>query len=133
MIEAFAAADAVFKRADISDWLKKEEDEMYNELTDKQLAIFLNGLINIKRGKKDGFEFPPEEKLNNNLVIKKLKIALSLSSEDLLKIFFLADKIISEHALSAFFCNPNHRKYKTLNDQYLRNFLDGLQQRLRGQ
>ncbi len=129
MIELFALADHLVTRAEISDWLKKEEDPAYKELSDIEMAIFLNGFINHKRGKKEGSQPDPEKKLNNNIVFRKLKIALNLKDEDILDILKLADLRISKHELSAFFRNPNQTQYRLCKDQILRNFLYGMQKK----
>jgi uncharacterized protein YehS (DUF1456 family) len=127
MIEIFAIAGHQVTRSQISGWLKKEEDPTFCDLDDHQLAIFLNGLINEKRGKKEGEQPIPEKRLNNNIIFRKLKIALNLKDDDILEILELADIRISRHELSAFFRNPNQRQYRPCNDQILRNFLLGLQ------
>ena len=54
MIELFGSGGLTVTRAQISDWLKKEEDPAYQSLSDFQLATFLNGLINEKGAKKRG-------------------------------------------------------------------------------
>ena len=61
------------------------------------------------------------------MTLRKLKIALNLKSDDILELFALANKKISKHELSAFFRKPNHNSYRPCLDQYLRNFLNGLQ------
>ncbi len=127
VIEIFALAECKVSREQISEWLKKDDDPAYKACSDKQFAIFLNGLINFKRGKKDGPQVKPEEKLNNNIIFRKLKIALNLKEEDTLKLLASADLIISKHELSAFFRRPDHKHYRVCKDQILRNFLKGLQ------
>ncbi len=131
MIAIFAASDEVVTREQISIWLKKEEDEDYLNLTDMQMAIFLNGLINVKRGKKDGPQHPPEKRLTNNIIFMKLKIALNLKAEDVLAIMNLAEFHLSKHELSAFFRKADHKHYRECKDQILRNFLKGLQLKYR--
>jgi uncharacterized protein YehS (DUF1456 family) len=93
------------------------------------MAIFLNGFINEKRGKKEGVQPEPEKRLNNNIILRKLKIALNLKDEDILEILMLADLRISKHELSAFFRNPNQEQYRLCKDQVLRNFLFGMQKK----
>ena len=127
MIELFAFADYEVTRAQVSDWLKKDTDPAFRKLNDKQLAIFLNGLINDKRGKKDGSQPEPEQRLNNNIIFRKLKIALNLKAEDILDIYGLVEMRISKHEISAIFRNPNQNQYRACEDQFLRNFLKGLQ------
>ena len=61
VISIFALADLKVTREEISDWLKKDDDPAIKTLTDRQLATFLNGLINHKRGKKQGDQPAPEK------------------------------------------------------------------------
>lgn len=131
MIDIFKLEDYDVSREMICDWLKKEEDENYKGIKDKELAIFLNGFITFNRGEKKGPKPAPEVSLTNNMILRKLKIALNLQSEDIIKLLASKGKKISKHELSAFFRNPNHEKYKYLNDQYLRNFLNALQTKFR--
>ena len=127
MIALFGLADYQVTRGQISDWLKKEDDPAYQKCSDTQLTIFLTGLINDKRGKKEGPQPEPEKRVTNNIIFMKLKIALNLKAEDVLEIMKLADLRISKHELSAFFRRPEHKHYRDCNDQILRNFLKGMQ------
>lgn len=132
MIEVFAQADSTVTRAEVSDWLKTDDKPEFKELSDQQLAIFLNGLINKKRGKKEGAQPEPEAFLNNNMIFRKLKIALDFKDEDILAVMALANFPISKHELSAFFRKQDHKNYRSCQAQVLRNFLKGLQLQLRG-
>ena len=127
MIAIFGLADHQVTREQISDWLKKDDDPAYQECSDSQLAIFLNGLINDKRGKKEGPQPEPEKHLTNNIIFMKLKIALNLKAEDVLEIMNLTDLRMSKHELSAFFRKAGHKNYRHCQDQILRNFLKGMQ------
>jgi len=129
MISIFASADTVVTREEVSNWLKKEEDPAHVNCPDITLAIFLNGLINVKRGKKEGPQPQPEKRINNNIILTKLKIALNLKAEDILEIIKEAEFNFSKSELSAFFRKPNHKHYKVCKDQFLRNFLKGLDQK----
>lgn len=127
MIELFDLAGKTVTRAEVSDWLKKEDDEEFKNLNDQQLASFLNGLIAMNRGKKEGEEPIAEKKLNNNIIFRKLKIALNYRDEDILNVYELMNFQISKHELSAFFRKSEHHHYRLCKDQFLRNFLQGLQ------
>jgi uncharacterized protein YehS (DUF1456 family) len=127
MIAIFALADLEVTRAQISDWLKKDDDPAQLNLNDIHLATFLNGFINDKRGKKEGLQPKPEKNLTNNIIFRKLKIALNLKDDDILEILKLANLRISKHELSAFFRNPEQEQYRLCKDQILRNFLQGMQ------
>lgn len=127
MIAIFASAGHEITRDQLSNWLKKEDDESYVEMAEVELAAFLNGFINEKRGKKEGEQPVAETHLTHNIVFMKLKIALNLKAEDVLEILALADFRLSKHELSAFFRKPGHKHYRECKDQILRNFLNGLQ------
>jgi len=133
MIAVFAEAGQEVTRAQLSDWLKKDDDPAYEVCGDALFATFLNGLIIERRGKKDGPLPEPEQRLNNNIIFRKLKIAFNLQAEDILSILSLVDVTVSKHELSAFFRRPDHKHYRECKDQILRNFLKGLQVKYRGE
>jgi len=81
--------------------------------------------------KKEGKQPSPEQRINNNIIFRKLKIALNLKAEDVLEILNLSDMDISKHELSAFFRKPGHKHYRNCMDQILRNFLNGIQLKYR--
>jgi uncharacterized protein YehS (DUF1456 family) len=127
MIAVFGLADLVVTRSQVSDWLKKEDDPAFQECSDTQLAVFLNGLIIDRRGRKEGPQPEPEEVLTNNIIFRKLRIALDLKAEDIIDIMNLTEVGISKPELSAFFRKPSNRHYRACKDQVLRNFLKGIQ------
>ncbi len=131
MIAIFGLADQEVNREQISNFLKKDDDPEFQECNDNQLAIFLNGLIIDRRGKKEGLQPEPEQKLNNNIIFRKLKIALDMKTEDVLEVLELSDISISKHELSAFFRKPGHKHYRECKEQILRNFLQGIQLKFR--
>ena len=131
MISLFNLGGEEVTREEISDWLKKEDDPAFKSLHDIKLAVFLNGLINDRRGKKDGEQPKPEKELNNNIIFRKLKIALNLKEEDILAIFSLVGMNISKHEISAFFRSPEQHQYRLCKDQILRNFIQGVQLKYR--
>ena len=131
MIAIFALADHQVTRGQISNLLKKDDDPAFQKCSDTQLAIFLNGLINDRRGKKEGPQPKPEQCLTNNIIFRKLKLALDLKAEDILEIMDLTNVRISKHELSAFFRKPDHKHYRECKDQILRNFVNGVQLKYR--
>ena len=131
MITVFGLADSEVTCEQISSWLKKEDDPAYQPCSDNQLAIFLNGLINHKRGKKEGTQPEPEQRLSNNIIFMKLKIALNLKADDVLEILSLVDANISKHELSAFFRKNDNKHYRKCKDQILCDFLKGVQLKYR--
>ena len=127
MIEVFKLVDHDVDRSEVCDWLRKEDDELFEEITDRELSIFLNGLVIEKRGKREGPPPEIENRLSNNVILRKLKITLNLKTDDILDLFAFIDKKIGKHELSAFFRHPDNKSYEPCMDQYLRNFLNALQ------
>ena len=132
MITIFGKADCVVTRKEVSAWLKSEKDPDQELCSDRQLATFLNGLIIKLRGKKEGPQPQPEKFLTNNIILRKLKIALNLQADDMLELLKLSGLVISKHELSAFFRRPGNTHFQPCKDQALRNFLNGLRLKYRG-
>ena len=64
--------------------------------------------------------------LTNNDILKKLRVALKLRDDDIVEILNLVDYKVTKSELGAFFRSVEHPNYKPLQDQILRNFLNGL-------
>lgn len=64
--------------------------------------------------------------MDNNDILKKLRVALALRNDDFIEILKLVDFDITKGALGDFFRTPDHPKYMEAGDQVLRNFLNGL-------
>lgn len=131
IVNIFALAEVEVTQEQVTAWLKKDEDDAFVTMKNRELASFLNGFISFKRGKREGPQPAPEAQLNNNMVFQKLRIALNLKADDILEIFELVGLPLSSHELSAFFRKPSHKNYRECKDQMLRNFLLGVQRQLR--
>lgn len=64
--------------------------------------------------------------LTNNDILKKLRVALKLRDDDIVDILKLVDFRISKGEIGNFCRKEDHPKYVDLQDQILRNFLNGL-------
>ncbi|MBI4978469.1 MAG: DUF1456 family protein [Spirochaetes bacterium] len=114
--------------------MKKEEDPGFEACSDYKLALFLDGLIIDRRGRREGAPAPQTDaniRLSNNIILKKLRIAFEFKDEDMLAVFELGDKKVSKPELSAFFRKAGHHNYKDCGDQYLRAFLRGIIRKFR--
>jgi len=118
---------------------EKPVDEDINQCDHQTLESFLNGFIIFKRGKQ---ESKPEEsdkqafmikdsRTVNNVFLKKVKIALSLTSEDMLDIFKTSGINLSNSELSALLRREGQRNYRVCGDRYVKCFLKGLAARYR--
>lgn len=135
ILEIFALANYKLTLSEIKSYLLKEDDKGFVELPDYLLVIFLDGLIIARRGARDGeapltqaerVEQSKRAKLNNNMILNKIKIALNLNSDDLISMLELADFRLSKSEMSAFFRKPDHRNYRECGNQLLRNLLTGV-------
>ena len=97
------------------------------------MAHFLDGLIIHRRGRDESAPPRPVEKtITNNTVLKKLRVAFELKEEDCLALMAATGFQVSKPELSALFRNPAHHNFRPCGDQFLRNFLKGLTERVRG-
>jgi uncharacterized protein YehS (DUF1456 family) len=146
MVEIFKLGGVEVTKAEVLKLLTKTNDSDDHELdndgdtaeneecSNMMLESFLNGFIIFKRGKqepKPGQPNSPVPTLNdhesvNNILLKKLKIALALTSEDMIDILEEAGVNITKGELSAFLRKKGHKNYKQCLDRYARNFLKGL-------
>lgn len=124
--------DSFDEEADYED--NQVENDGNIKIHDVKLEAFLNGLIIFKRGRQDPKPGQPENtvaavKSNesiNNIMLKRLKIALTLTSEDMLEIFEGVGIFITKGEVSALLRKEGHKNYKECGDMFTRNFLKGL-------
>jgi uncharacterized protein YehS (DUF1456 family) len=123
---------------DLSAFLKKEDEEGFVECDTQTMLSFLAGLIILKRGQKESQESPTEKvkrpaenRITNNLILKRLRVAFELRDEDIIAMLEKVDFKINKTELSAFFRKIDHKNYRSCGDQFLRNFLKGLTKKIR--
>lgn len=92
---------------------------------DQQAIQFLNGLITEIRG-PGGSPPPKETELNNNLIFRKLRIALGLEADDILMMLADVNVTLSKHELSALFRKPGNKHYRACSDELLTAFLQAV-------
>lgn len=139
LIEAFELGGLTITKDELHDMLTKvkpasrEEENVYvKPINNQELDAFLNGFIILKRGPqkdKPAEEEKPQNKeikYINNVLLKKLKIALFLTSDDMLAILAEAGVFPSKGELGAILRKEGHRNFKPCGDKYARNFLKGL-------
>jgi uncharacterized protein YehS (DUF1456 family) len=70
--------------------------------------------------------------MSNNDIMKKLRVALKFTDDDIIKVLDLANFRITKTELGAIFRKEDHPNFKPCGDQILRNFLNGLVIHMRG-
>ncbi|HIC78358.1 MAG TPA: DUF1456 family protein, partial [Sulfurovum sp.] len=84
IIKAYTLVEYEMSQERLTDILKKRQDKGYAEATYEELGLFLDGLILLKRGKASTTKDEDEVfELTNNLILKKLRVALELKEAEL--------------------------------------------------
>lgn len=126
--------DAPIAPEELRAWLCRDDDPDFEPCPGEVLDALLDGLILHRRGPRDpnAPSPPPPSRIDNNLILRKLRIALSLKDGDMLEILAKGGMRLSASELGALFRARNHPHYRAAGDQLLRNFLRGLTIQLRG-
>ena len=135
VVDITQLADPAFAldKADVQAFLRRDDDPGYADCSDAVLARFLDGLVVYCRGRDERLPVrPPEVRVTNNVVLKKLRVAFELKDVDMHAVFESAGWPVSKPELTALFRQPGHPNYRPCGDQLLRNFLKGLTLRVRG-
>jgi len=107
--------------------LQDEHSKKFQEATYEDLGLFLDGLITKKRGRMES-SAQEEQALSNNLILKKLRVALNLKTHEMVMVFALNDIDISPSQINALFRKEDHKNFKLCSDKLLFDFLDGLEE-----
>lgn len=134
LVEIIQLADADFpiEKADMHALLKKEDEDGFVTCSDRVLAHFLDGLVVYYRGRDESLPpRPVEDRISNNVILKKLRVAFQLKDVDMHEIFESAGFPLSKPEMTALFRQAGHKHFRPCGDQILRNFLKGLTLRFR--
>ena len=107
--------------------LKKRVDKGFELCSYEELGIFLDGLVTLRRDPSP--KKPADDEavaLTNNLILKKLRIALELKEHKTEIIFGLGDVTLSKQELKSLFRKEGHKNFKACSDELLMAFLEGL-------
>jgi len=129
MLDLFTMGGIALTMDTLRDYFRKDDEPGYQICPHKNLAALLDGLILQKRGPSPTVAPAPDQAaaaLDNNMILKKIRIALELKEEDLMAIMTLAGISVSKNELSALFRKKGQKNYMECLDQFLRNFLAGL-------
>ena len=135
MVRIFRHSGREVGQSTIGALLKTEEQDGFIPCSDPIMGFFLDGLIVHNRGPREGAPASgekPAAALTNNVILKKLRIALDLKEEDLVGCLKLAGITVSKHELTALFRKQGHKHYKECSDRFLGSFLKGLALRYTG-
>jgi len=127
MLQAYKLEEYEMTEEHLDALLKKRQDKTFELCSYEELGVFLDGLVVLKRGpspkKPDKDEIV---ELTNNLILKKLRIALELKEPETEIIFGLGDASLSKQELKSLFRKEGHKNFKACSDELLSAFLEGL-------
>lgn len=127
MFNAYALKEYEMEAEHLDDLLKRRQDKEFELCSYEELGVFLDGLITLKRGPSEKKQNNGEVlELTNNLILKKLRIALELKEPETEIIFGLGDVTLSKQQLAALFRKEGHKNFKTCSNELLLAFLEGL-------
>ena len=129
MLQIFKETGREIGQSALAAFLKTADEDDYIPCSNPIMGFFLDGLIIHNRGKQEGSPAQaaaPLAELNNNAILKKLRIALDLKEDDLVNIFKTAGIVITKHELTALFRKPGNSHYKECTDQLLSSFIQGV-------
>lgn len=132
MLEAYRLAEYNMDAAHLDSLLKRRQDEGSKLCSYEELGVFLDGFVLLKRGpapkKPDNGKQSDDDvvELTNNLILKKLRIAMELKEAETEIIFSLAEVELSKQQLASLFRKEGHKNFKVCSDELLMSFLNGL-------
>ena len=127
MIEAYKLADYKMDATHLDSLLKRRQDDGSKLCSYEELGVFLDGFVILKRGPSPKKSNNDEAVgLTNNLILKKLRIALELKEAETEIIFSLGEANLSKQQLASLFRKEGHKNFKECSDTLLMAFLDGI-------
>jgi len=127
MIKAYALAEYEMKEEHLENILKRRQDTGYEDATYEELGVFLDGLVLLKRGPSDKVTNEDETvALTNNLILKKVRVAMELKEAELVILFALGEVSLTKRQIGSLFRKEGGKNFKECSDEFLMAFLDGL-------
>lgn len=139
VIELLALGDWQATPDDVIGWRLKQGDEQFVECPAASIDALLNGLISDRRGPRSESEktagasagkpeqgTPDTNRIDNNRILKQLRIALTLRTEEVHQLISEGGGKLGVSEVNALFRKPSARNFRRCGDQVLRWFLAGL-------
>ena len=126
MLKIYTLESYTMSEEHLDNLLKRHKEKGFTIASYEELGVFLDGLVTFKRGPSPKKSDGNNVELTNNLILKKLRIALELKEAETEIIFGLADIELSKQQLASLFRKENHKNFKPCSDTLLMAYLDGL-------
>jgi len=127
MLEIYKLESYNMSETHLDSLIKRRQEKGFMLCSYEELGVFLDGLVTFKRGpspKKSNDNEVVE--LTNNLILKKLRIALELKEAETEIIFGLADIELTKQQLASLFRKETHKNFKPCSSELLMAFIEGL-------
>ena len=127
LLEAYTLANYDMSEERLDSILKRRQDKGYTDANYEELGVFLDGLVLLKRGPNEK-EVNSDEAvaLSNNLILKKIRVAMELKEAELVILFALAEVTITKRQIGSLFRKEGGKNFKACSDELLMAFLEGL-------
>ena len=126
MLEAYKLAKYNMDTKHLDSLLKRRQEDGSKLCSYEELGVFLDGFVILKRGPSPKKHNDEAVELTNNLILKKLRIALELKEAETEIIFSLGEAELSKQQLASLFRKEGHKNFKECSDELLIAFLEGL-------
>jgi len=127
IIKAYSLVEYTMTEERLNNVLKRRQDQGYEEANYEELGLFLDGLVLLKRGESSNkVESDEVVELTNNLILKKLRVAMNLKESDLVIIFALAEVVLNKRQIGSLFRKEGGKNFKACSDELLFAFIEGL-------
>lgn len=133
MLKAYELENYTMTATHMEDLLKRRQQKGFMLCSYEELGVFLDGLVTLKRGpspkKSESNEKAESDEvveLTNNLILKKLRIALELKEAQTEIIFGLAEIELTKQQLASLFRKEGHKNFKPCSSDLLMAFIEGL-------
>ncbi|MFT4627908.1 MAG: hypothetical protein ACI8PZ_006602 [Myxococcota bacterium] len=130
-LDLFAQAGPPPSSGEVRGWSRKEGEPGWEPCPPARLGQFLDGLVRDRRGPPPPGAPVVLAPVNNNEVLKKLRIAFSLREGDMLAMLEAGGQKMSKGELGGLLRRPDHPNFRECGDQALRKFLTGFTQSMR--
>jgi len=127
MLEAYKLIGFEMTEERLASILQRRLDKGFEEATFEELGLFLDGLVLLKRGPSDK-EVDEDEvvELTNNLILKKVRVAMELKEAELVILFALGEVSITKRQIGSLFRKEGGKNFKSCSNELLMAFLEGL-------
>lgn len=127
IIEAYKLANFEMTEARLVSIMKRRQDKGFEQATFEELGVFLDGLVLLKRGPSDKVANEDDVvELTNNLILKKVRVAMELKEPELVILFALAEVELTKRQIGSLFRKEGTKNFKACSDELLNTFLVGL-------